>query len=132
ETVRIFDKDVGPWAEAHLGHVCDVDRDGRFTILVSSKLGALQRGQVGVDGFVRGSDFFRDLPAPFSNHCDMLYLNAALKPGPQLRAVIAHEYTHAVTFCEHGLSPYGGKATDQDEESWLSEGLAHLVECTRS
>jgi hypothetical protein len=131
EVLRIFDQEVGPAAEEHLGRVLDVDRDGRFTILLTGKLGGLQNGKVQVDGFVRGSDFFRDLPAPFSNRCDMLYLNAALKPGPHLRAVMAHEFTHAVTFCEHALTAYREDPTNQDEESWLSEGLAHLVENPR-
>ncbi|HWY85581.1 MAG TPA: hypothetical protein VNX28_02595, partial [Gemmataceae bacterium] len=128
EVLRIFDQDVGPAADEHLGRVLDVDRDGRFTILLTGKLSGLQNGKVQVDGFVRGSDFFRDLPAPFGNRCDMLYLNAALKPGPHLRAVMAHEFTHAVTFCEHALTAYHEGPTNQDEESWLSEGLAHLVE----
>ena len=128
EALRIFDQEVGPWAEKHLGRVADVDRDGRFTILLTSKLATLQKGKVQVDGFVRGSDFFRELAAPFSNHCDMLYLNAALKPGPHLRTVMAHEYTHAVTFCEHALAAYADGPTNQDEESWLNEGLSHLVE----
>ena len=128
EVLRIFDQDVGPAADEQLGRVLDVDRDGRFTILLTGKLSGLQNGKVQVDGFVRGSDFFRDLPSPFSNHCDMLYLNAALKPGPHLRAVMAHEFTHAVTFCEHALTAYHEGPTNQDEESWLSEGLAHLVE----
>jgi hypothetical protein len=132
EALRLFDQEIGPWAAEHLGHVQDVDRDGRFTILLTGKLNNLQNGKVQVDGFVRGSDFFRDLPAPFSNHCDMLYLNARLKPGPHLRTVMAHEYTHAVTFCEHALTAYQEQPTNQDEESWLGEGLSHLVEKTRA
>ncbi len=128
EIQRVFDQDIYPWAEHNLGRVIDIDRDGRFTIFLTSKLGSLQNGRTQVDGFVRGSDFFRDLPAPFSNRCDMLYLNAALKPGPHLRTVLAHEFTHAVIFCEHALATYGSGPTHQDEESWLNEGLAHLVE----
>jgi hypothetical protein len=81
-----------------------------------------------VSGFVRGSDFFRDLPAQFSNHCDMMYLNADLRPGAHLRTVLAHEYTHAAIFSEH---VFGASLTDaggQDEEGWLNEGIAHVVE----
>jgi hypothetical protein len=126
--LKVFDEEVYPWAETHLGHALDVDRDGRFTIFLTSRLGSLQNGKSRVDGFVRGSDFCRDMPAPFSNHCDMLYLNAALKPGPQLRTVLAHEFTHAVIFCEHSLAGYDGSRSHDDEESWLNEGLSHLVE----
>jgi hypothetical protein len=126
EVTQTFDQEIYPWSRQKLGQVVDVDRDGRFTILLSTWLQRLQGGKVSLDGFVRGSDFLRDLGAPFSNRCDMMYLNAHLKPGPHLRTVMAHEFTHAVTFCEHVLhNPTGYK---QDEESWLSEGLAHLVE----
>ncbi len=128
EVLRLYEQEIGPWSEQHLGRVLDVDRDGRFTILLTRKLAAMQNGKVQIDGFVRGSDFFRDLPTPFSNHCDMLYLNAGLKPGPHLRTVMAHEYAHAVTFCEHALTPYRDGPTNQDEESWLNEGVSHLVE----
>lgn len=126
--VQVFDQEIYPWAQTNLGRTVDVDRDGRFTILLSSRLGALQHGQARIDGFVRGSDFCLDLPAPFSNHCDMLYLNATLKPGPHLKTVLAHEFTHAVIFCEHALNGPTGNRSRQDEESWLNEGLAHLVE----
>ncbi len=136
EVLGLFDQEIQPWAQQHLGRVLDVDRDGRFTILLTGRLSTLQNGKVRVDGFVRGSDFFRDLPAPYSNHCDMLYLNAGLTPGPHLRTVMIHEYTHAVTFCEHALTSYRsaspgmplGGPTNLDEESWLNEGLSHLVE----
>ena len=37
----------------------------------------------------------------------MMYLNADLVPGPHLRTVLAHEYTHAVIFSEH---VFGAKA----------------------
>jgi hypothetical protein len=131
EALRIFDYDLYPWTVKNLGHVLDVDRDGRFTILLTGRLGKMQEGASVVDGFVRGSDFFRDLPPPFSNRCDMLYLNAALKPGPHLRTVLTHEFTHAVTFCEHALSCSHGEPTNLDEESWLSEGLSHLIENRR-
>ena len=128
DALRIFDEEIVPRAERDLGRALDVDRDGRFTLLFTRKLDGLQNGKVRIDGFVRGSDFFRDLPVPFSNRCDMLYLNANLKPGPHLATILAHEFTHAVTFCEHALTSYQGAPTNQDEESWLNEGIAHLVE----
>ena len=123
-----FDDEVFPWANRHLGNVQDVDRDGRFTILLTPLLGALQDGTVSVDGFVRGSDFNLDLAAPFSNGCDMMYLNSRLKPGPHLHTLLAHEYAHAVTYCEHVQENYLPGTTRQDEQGWLNEGLSHLVE----
>jgi len=105
-----------------------VDRDGRFTILFTPLLARLQKGKVALGGFVRGSDFYRDVAAPFGNRCDMMYLNTDLKPGPHLRTLLAHEYTHAVVFSEHVFGEYLPVAGRSDEESWLNEALAHVVE----
>jgi hypothetical protein len=123
-----FDEEVYPRACRTLGRALDVDRDGRFTILLTPWLGKLADGKVSLGGFVRGSDFFRDLAPPFGNRCDMMYLNADLQPGPTLRTILAHEYTHAVIFSEHVFGVYQPQAQHQDEEGWLNEGLAHVVE----
>jgi hypothetical protein len=125
DVIRTFDDEIRPRA---LGHVLDVDRDGRFTILMSGWLGRLQGGQVKVSGFVRGSDFYRDGAAPFSNCCDMMYLSTDLRPGPFLHTLLAHEYTHGIVFCEHVFSDYLPGSRRWDEESWLNEAISHLVE----
>src|SRR5262249_55664539 len=67
DTVRTFDEEIHPWARQQLGRVRDVDRDGRFTILLTPWLAKLQRGKVSLGGFVCGGDFDRDLAAPFGN-----------------------------------------------------------------
>jgi hypothetical protein len=128
DIVRTFDDQVYPRACQELGHALDVNRDGRFTILLTGWLGRLSNGKVSLDGFVRGSDFYRDLAVPYGNRCDMMYLNTDLQPGPHLRTVLAHEYTHAVIFSEHVFAGYLPGMPRQDEEGWLNEGLAHLVE----
>ncbi len=128
DAVRAFDEEIYPAALRAQGRALDVDRDGRFTILFSPWLAKLQSGKVALSGFVRGSDFYRDLPAPFSNRCDMLYLNTDLKPGGYLRTILAHEFTHAVLVSEHVFGDYLPGVPRADEESWLNEGLAHLAE----
>jgi hypothetical protein len=128
DVVRTFDREVFPRARRKLGHALDVDRDGRFTVLFTPWLGKMSNGKVSIEGFVRGSDFYRDLGAPFSNRCDVMYLNTDLKPGPYLRTLLAHEYTHAVVFTEHVLTGYLPEILRRDEEAWLNEGLAHLAE----
>jgi len=128
DAIRAFDDEIYPKSVRLFGSALDVDRDGRFTLLFTPVLGKLQNGTVAVDGFVRGSDFYRNLAAPFSNHCDMMYLNSALQPGPHLHTILAHEYTHAVIFCAHVLTSYLPEMKAQEEESWLDEGLAHLAE----
>jgi len=128
DIIRTFDESVYPRACRTLGRAADVDRDGRFTILLTPWLGKLADGKVSLGGFVRGSDFFRDLAPPFGNRCDMMYLNTDLQPGPTLRTILAHEYTHAVIFSEHVFGSYQPQAPRQDEEGWLNEGIAHMVE----
>jgi hypothetical protein len=109
-----------------LGRCLDVDRDGRFTLLFTGWLGRLQGGKVSLGGFVRGSDFCRDLAAPYGNGCDVMYLNTDLRPGPYLRTVLAHEYAHAVAVSARLAGPPG--AEPGEEESWLNEAVAHLAE----
>ncbi len=104
--VTEFDNHVKPNVERLLGQHSDVDRDGKFTILLTHWLSQLSNGKVSLGGFVRGADFYRDVDPPFSNGCDMMYLNTNLKPGPALRTLLAHEYTHAVTFSEHVFGEY--------------------------
>jgi hypothetical protein len=123
-----FDRDVFPTALRTLGRHRDVDGDGRFAILLTPWLGRLSEGTVSLGGFVRGSDFYNEVDPPLGNRCDMMYLNAELQPGPHVRTLIAHEYTHAVTLSEHVFSRYLPDRLGQEEESWLDESIAHLAE----
>ena len=125
DVVSTFDDKIYPDAAARFGQAADVDQDGRFTVLFSSWLTRLAGGKAKVDGFVRGADLDLSLGEPFGNRCDMMYLNSTLKSGPYLRTIVAHEYTHAVNFSRKALA--GGKV-GPEEEGWLDEGLAHLVE----
>jgi hypothetical protein len=127
DLVATFDREVFPEAVRRFGPARDVDGDGRFTILLSGRLagGPSQRG---VDGFVRAADFDPSLPPPFGNRADVLYLDAGLAAGPYLRTVLAHEYAHAVTFSRR-LDAAGAPGRPAcDEEGWIEEGTAHLVE----
>jgi hypothetical protein len=125
DLVSTFDEVVFPSAASRFGQASDVDGDGRFTVLLSSWLTRLAGGKLSVDGFVRGADLDSTLGEPFGNRCDMMYLSTSLKAGPHLRTIVAHEYTHAVTFSRKALS---GAAIGLEEEGWLDEALAHLVE----
>ena len=125
DLVATFDESIFPTTATRFGPAVDVDLDGRFTVLFSSELGRLAGGKASVDGFVRGADLDLTLDRPFGNRCDMMYLNADLKAGPHLRTVVAHEYTHAVIFSRKALA---GARVGPEEEGWLDEGLAHLVE----
>ena len=130
DLVATFDDEVFPTAARTYGQARDVDGDGRFTVLMSSWLTRLAGGRYAVDGFVRGADFDPGLSRPFGNRGDMMYLSTTLAAGPHLRTIVAHEYTHAVTFSTKALAPSGVSAAriGAEEEGWLDEGLAHLVE----
>jgi hypothetical protein len=128
DLVATFDDSIEPTTNRVLGRVTDLDGDGRFTVLMSSWLSRFGGGRHSFDGFVRGADFDRGLGPPYSNRCDMMYLNPAMKPGAHLRTVVAHEYTHAATFCGKALAhPVDGRP-GPDEEAWLDEAIAHLAE----
>ncbi len=128
EVVSTLDDRVLPQLAATLGHVPDVDGDGRLTVLISQALTKLGGGRLAVDGFVRGADLDPVVGPPFGNRCDLIYLSTALGPGPYLRTILAHECTHAVV---GGLKAFGGpkgSRSGPDEEGWLDEGMAHLME----
>jgi hypothetical protein len=125
DLVATFDESVFPSAATRFGPAEDVDRDGRFTVLFSSWLTRLAGGKTSVDGFVRGADLDLGLGFPFGNRCDMMYLSTALQAGPHLRTILAHEYTHAVNFSRKALA---SRPAGLEEEGWLDEAIAHLVE----
>jgi hypothetical protein len=129
DLIITFDDRIHPLASARFGAACDTDGDGRFTILLSSWLGRLAGGRHAVDGFVRMSDLDSSVPYPFGNRCDMMYLNAALKAEPYTRAVVAHEYMHAVAYSQKSLRrARPGAPPGPEEEGWLDEAIAHLAE----
>jgi hypothetical protein len=128
EIVATFDDVIFPTCLRRFGPAEDVDGDGRFTIFVSSWLDRLAGGRIKVDGFVRPADFDSSLREPFGNRCDMLYLNSSLRPGPHLKTVLAHEYGHAIMFSRRAFPAGPDGRLGAEEEGWLDEGLAHLVE----
>lgn len=125
ELVRRFDEDVIPRVESQFGPLSDVDGDGTLAVVLTPWLSRLQGGRTSIGGMVRSSDFQRDLSSPFSNRCDMLFLNSALPSDAPLCDLLSHEVAHAACISQR-LSR--GKGVLRDEEDWLSEALAHLAE----
>ena len=82
DLVSTFDDHILPISARSIGLAEDVDGDGRFTIFLSSWLTRLGGGRNAVDGYLRVTDLVRDYAAPFSNHCDMMYLSTSLRPAP--------------------------------------------------
>jgi hypothetical protein len=124
---ELFDNELIPRFGEVFGTYRDVDGDGRFSVLLSPWLARLQGGRTSIGGFVRGSDFQPCISPPFSNRCDMMYVNSQTIPGPHLRTLLIHEYTHAVSFSRR-TAGQPGRPTFPEEEDWLNEGLAHCAE----
>jgi hypothetical protein len=128
DVISTFDDQIFPGTSRLFGLAHDIDGDERFTVLFSSWLKRLGNGRHAVDGFVRVTDLDPLYSPPFGNRCDMMYLSTALKSGPHLRTVMAHEYMHAVAFSRKSLHVSGTGLILVEEEGWLDEALAHLAE----
>ncbi|MFN0050964.1 MAG: hypothetical protein ACKV0T_02160, partial [Planctomycetales bacterium] len=127
ELIELLDRQILPRSRVILGQHRDVDGDGKLAVLLTGWLERLQGGRTSVQGFVRSQDFDPSGVPPYSNRADVLYLNAGLRPGPELVPLLAHEYAHAVV-CSLRL-PGGLSATGLPVEAdWLNEGYAHLAE----
>ena len=127
EIIRLLDEEIIPRSRKLLGEHADVDRDGKLAVLVTAWLGRLCGGRTSLKGFVRANDFQADVPAPFGNHADLVYLNSSVEPGTPLKTLLAHEYTHAVCFSRRLADPWRA-APLPEEEDWLNEAIAHVAE----
>lgn len=132
EIVRLFERDIRPGMQATLGVHRDTDGDGRLTVLITPWLNRLQGGRTSVGGLVRSADLDSHGRPPFSNRCDLLFLNSAAIHGVHLKALLTHEYAHVVCFSHRAAnnpdeSPASMSITPF-EEDWINEGVAHVCE----
>jgi len=132
ELAHLADETIGPAIHALVGPVQDVDGDGKLAVVLTARLGQRDTALADVDGLTRASDFVRQNMRPFGNAADVIFLNVNLQPGERLRAVFAHEWTHAAIFGRR----YGESGRDSEqppaEDDWLNEALAHLIEIQAS
>ncbi len=124
--VATFDETIWPRCSASFGPAHDTDGDGRLTVLFTAALPLADASQDPVDGMMRDADFDARVAEPLGNACDLILLNSRLGAGPYLQTVLAHEYTHAIIFSRRVLDTR--PEARAQEEAWLDEGLAHLVE----
>jgi hypothetical protein len=130
--------DIAGWEFTALGDASDVNSDGVVTVLITPQvnmLGASAGGIVG--GYFYAADLYeRTLSNPTSDEQEIIY---ALAPDPDgeygamitrefylsemLPSVLPHELQHAINFNQHVFVNSGVA-----EETWLNEGLSHLVE----
>jgi hypothetical protein len=126
EIIRLLEHQIIPRSRVLIGEHIDVDGDGKLAVLITDWLGRLRGGTTSVNGFVRSNDFRVDAEAPFGNRADVMYLNSAVRAGAGLKALLGHEYTHAVSFSRRLALPR--PAPLAEEADWLSEGIAHAAE----
>ncbi len=127
DTIRFLECEIIPRSREIIGMHDDIDGDGTLAVLLTPWLGQLNGGTTALNGFLRSSDFQDGIDQPFGNHADVIYVNAAMQPGPALKTLLAHEYTHAVCFSRRLAGDVDG-ATLPVEEDWLNEAIAHVAE----
>lgn len=131
QLAAMYDEEIAPELETHLGPATDLDQNGRVVILVTPEVNGME-----VNGFVWSGDFFEPSSCEGSNNGEYFYVVAPDPDGvtPRTLAVsellelyprlLAHEMTHVIHAGQQiflsgnlGFGPV-----------WEREGLATFVE----
>lgn len=120
-----LEQEVLPRITDLFGTIADLDGDGKLSICLTPRLGDLPATESAIEGMVQVNDFLPDLPRPFSNHADLIFLSASLQPGTHLKTILAHEAGHLAVFSRRFEADPVGRRFEDD---WLNEGLAHMAE----
>lgn len=113
ESAEIFSSEIIPVNRSYFGMEPSpgIDSDTRLHILNMSQSGS-------VAGYFYSPNEFPERIVPYSNEKEMFFINIAnTYPGTDYYlSVLTHEYQHMIHW-----------QTDQNEESWLNEGLSELA-----
>jgi hypothetical protein len=122
----IIERELLPLIECWIGRISDLDGDQHLSVVLTD----LDRRESSVDtpilGCVRRGDFVADDHNSLAG--DIVYLDRRLPPRDQLRALLAHELTHAAIYCIRHEAPHGSPLKNHSVPSWLNEAAAHWVE----
>lgn len=88
-----------------------IDGDLRITILLHPMEG-------GDGGYFRSVDEYEKLQSPRSNEREMIYLNANYLPSSYLNSLLAHEFTHLITYNQKN------RQENVEPARWLNEARA--------
>lgn len=91
-----------------------IDGEERITVLFHSM-------KQDVGGYFRSVDEYLKLQMPNSNEKEMLYLPVAEIDNPRLKAFLAHEFVHLITFNQKD------RVFGVSEEVWLNEARAEYA-----
>ena len=72
-------------------------------------------------GYFRAVDEYEKIQIPNSNQREMIYLNATYSNNPQMKSLLAHEFTHLITFNQKN------KKQQVEEDTWLNEARAEFA-----
>lgn len=135
-----LDEIVFPTATEYWGTPADLDENDRVIVLFTAEVNRLT--EEGSDTFIAGffwpGDLSTQSACPASNAGEILYLLAPDPAGEfgdavsadaarrNARGVVAHEFQHLLT-AQQRVTKGGGSFADL-ENTWLSEGFAHIAE----
>lgn len=88
-----------------------IDRDEKITVLFEP-MNSME------GGYFREMDEYEKLQLPDSNEREMVYLSISNIESANLKIVLAHEFTHLITFNQKN------KINNVEEDTWLNEGRA--------
>lgn len=105
-----FDQKIFPELTAVFGQPLTpgVDNDSRITVLFMSMV-------TGVGGYFNGEDMYTRGERSASNQREMVYLSADFIGRSRLKAFLAHEFQHVISFSQKG------KRLNAEEETWTNE-----------
>ncbi len=111
-----FDTKIYPTLVQNFGDAWKpgIDRDIKITVLFHP-----MKGQAG--GYFNSGDEYSKLQNPSSNEKEMVYLNTKYIGATQLKSLLAHEFTHLITFNQKE------KIQEVSEEIWLNEARAEYA-----
>ncbi len=108
-----FDANIYPRLTSSFGSEWSpgIDGDSKITILLEPMNSA-------EGGYFREADEYEKIQMPVSNEREMLYLAVSSIDNQNAKVVLAHEFTHLITFNQKN------KIYGVEEETWLNEARA--------
>ncbi len=108
-----FDNNIYPNLTSLFGSEWNpgIDNDSRITVLFEPM-------NTTEGGYFRETDEYDKLQLPASNEREMLYLSVSNIDSPNAKIVLAHEFTHLITFNQKN------KIYGVEEDTWLNEARA--------